>query len=333
MSILETTMTQRPFILRSLLVAATALSCLAAAQPALAQALPKTVKIIVPFSPGGSNDLFARAIGQRIARKFNVNVIVDNKPGAGGAIGADMVARADPDGSTLLLTSASFATNGAVQKNLSFDPLKSFAPVALLARGPMLLIVGNATPYKTTAQYLEAARDPKNRINYGSAGTGSIGHMGGEMLNVMAHTQALHVPYKGISNAVSDLIGGNLQMMVTTAASVSGPLKAGSIRPIAVTSAKRSSFAPELPPVADAVPGFSLEVWWAVFAPAKTPKAIVDALNAEIRAAGQTPEMRELYARESTEPGQLSPAEFGTFLADEIAKWRRVAKDRNITLD
>ena len=299
----------------------------------MAQGLPKTVKIIVPFSPGGSNDLFARAIGQRLARKFDVTVIVDNKPGAGGAIGSEMVARADPDGSTLLVTSVSFATNAAVQKNLSYDPLKSFAPVALLARGPMLLTVASTTPYKTPAQYLAAARDPKSRINYGSAGIGSIGHMGGEMLNAMAGTQSLHVPYKGISNAVSDLIGGNLQMMVTTAASVSGPLKAGSIRPIAVTSLTRSKFAPDLPPIADVVPGFSLEVWWAVLAPAKTPKVIIEMLNAEIRASGETPEMRELYARESTEPGQLTPAEAGIFLADEIAKWRRVAKDRNITLD
>jgi tripartite-type tricarboxylate transporter receptor subunit TctC len=316
-----------------LIVVASAWGCLGASPAALAQTMPKTVKIIVPFSPGGSNDLFARAIGQRLARKFDITVIVDNKPGAGGAIGSDMVARAEPDGSTLLLTSASFATNAAVQKNLAYDPLKSFAPVALLARGPMLLTVSSTTPYKTPAQYLEAARDPKSRINYGSAGVGSIGHMSGELLNVMAGTQALHVPYKGISNAVSDQIGGNLQMMVTTAASVSGPLKAGSIRPIAVTSAKRSRFAPELPPLADAVPGFNIEVWWAVLAPAKTPKAIVDMLNAEIRAAGETPEMRELYARESTEPGQLSPAEFTAFLADEVAKWRRLAKDRNITLD
>lgn len=296
-------MRRRLAVLPSFIAAAVAWGSLVAAAPsASAQDLPKTVKIIVPFSPGGSNDLFARAIGQRLARKFNVNVIVDNKPGAGGAIGSDIVARSEPDGSTLLLTSVSFATNAAVQKNLTYDPMKSFETVALLASGPMLLTVGSGTPYKTTAEYVEAARDPKKAINYGSAGVGSIGHMGGELLNVMAGTQAVHLPYKGIANAVSDLVGGNLQMMVTTAASVSGALKSGSIRPIAVTSLKRSAFAPDLPPVSDVVPGFSLDVWWAVFAPAKTPKALVEMLNAEIRAAGETPEMRELYARESTEP-------------------------------
>jgi len=323
----------RSSVLRSLVVAAAASGCLGASLSAPAQELPKTVRIVVPFSPGGSNDLFARAIGQKLARKFNIAVIVDNRPGAGGAIGTEMVARAEPDGATLLLTSVSFATNAAVQKNLSYDPLKSFAPVALLARGPMLLTVGSTTPYKTTAQYLEAARDAKNQINYGSAGIGSIGHMGGELLNAMAGTQALHVPYKGISNAVSDMIGGNLQMMVTTAASVSGPLKAGNIRPIAVTSLERSSFTPDLPAVSEVVPGFSLDVWWAVLAPAKTPQAIVDMLNAEIRAAGESPEMSELYARESTEAGKLTAAGSATFLAEEIGKWRRLAKDRSITLD
>jgi len=319
--------------LRSLAVATATGICLGGSPAALSVELPKTVRIIVPFSPGGSNDLFARAIGQRLSRKFNVSVIVDNRPGAGGAIGSDMVARSEPDGATLLLTSVSFATNAAVQRNLTYDPLKSFVTVAILASGPMLVTVGSSTPYRTTAQYLEAARDPKNRVNYGSAGIGSIGHMGGELLNVMAGTHAEHVPYKGISNAVADLIGGNLQMMVTTAASVNGPLKAGTIRPIAVTSLQRSAFAPDLPPVAESIPGFSLDVWWAVLAPAKTPKALVDMLNDEIRAAGETSEMRELYARESTEPGRLTAAESAAFLAGEISKWRGVAKERNISLD
>jgi tripartite-type tricarboxylate transporter receptor subunit TctC len=332
-------MNRRPLLLRLLPVpvpvAAAILACLWPATAALAQAatLPRTVKIVVPFSPGGSNDLFARALGQGIARKFDVTVVVDNKPGAGGTIGSDMVARAEPDGSTLLLTSVSFATNAAVQRNLPYDPLKSFAPVALVARGPMLLIVGNSTPYRTTAQYLEAARHPKSRINYGSAGLGSIGQMGGELLNAMAGTQAAHVPYKGISNAVSDLIGGNLEMMITTAASVNGPLKAGSIRPLAVTSPQRSKFAPDLPAVAEALPGYAVEAWWAVLAPAKTPRALVDMLNAEIRALGETAAMRELYARESTEPTSLSAAEFAVFLNDEVAKWRKLAKARNITLE
>jgi tripartite-type tricarboxylate transporter receptor subunit TctC len=300
------------------------------AQPAT---LPKVVKIVVPFSPGGSNDLFARALGQKLATKLDITVIVDNKPGAGGSIGADAVARAEPDGATLLLTSVSFATNAAVQPKLPYDPIKSFAPVALVARGPMLLTVGNGTPFKTPAQYIDAAKDPKSRINYGSAGVGSIGQMGSELFNAMAGTHAQHVPYKGISNAVSDMIGGNLEVMITTAASVNGPLKAGSIRPIAVTSPQRSKFAPGLPAVAETLPGFSVESWWGLFAPAKTPKALVDRLNAEVRAVGETAELRELYARESTEPSPMTAEQFGSFLGEEVTKWRKLAKDRNITAE
>ena len=306
---------------------------LAASHPAAAQDLPRTVKIVVPFSAGGSNDLFARALGQRIASKFNVTVVVDNKPGAGGSIGSDMVARAEPDGGTLLLTSVSFSTNAAVQPKLPYDPLKSFAPVALVSRGPMLLVVSSQTPIKTTAQLVAAAKDSKGRMNYGSAGIGSVGQMGSELFNAMAGTQVQHVPYKGISNAVSDMIGGSVEMMVTTAASVNGPLKAGSIRPVAVTSAQRSRFAPELPTVAEVLPGYAVEAWWGVFAPAKTPKALVDKLNAEIRAAGQTEELRELYARESTEAGTLTADQFAGFVAAEVGKWTKLAKDRGITAE
>ncbi|MEF7613389.1 tripartite tricarboxylate transporter substrate binding protein [Aquincola sp. MAHUQ-54] len=313
-------------------VALAAASAVHGATPA-EPTLPKTVRIVVPFSAGGSNDLFARALGQRIAGKFNVTVVVDNKPGAGGAIGSDMVARAEPDGGTLLLTSVSFSTNAAVQPKLPYDPLKSFAPVALVSRGPMLLVVGNQTPYKSTAELLAAARAQQGKFNYASAGIGSIGQMGGELLNAMGGTQVQHVPYKGISNAVSDMIGGNVEMMVTTTASVNGPLKAGSIRPIAVTSLERSKFAPDLPAVSEALPGYAVEAWWGVFAPARTPKALVDRLNAEIRAAGQTEELRELYARESTEAGTMTADQFAAFVASEVSKWRKLAKERNITAE
>jgi tripartite-type tricarboxylate transporter receptor subunit TctC len=197
----------------------------------------------------------------------------------------------------------------------------------------MLLTVANNTPWKTPAEYVAAARDTKVKINYGSAGVGSIGQMGSELLNSMAGGHALHVPYKGISNAVTDMIGGNLDMMITTAASVSGPLKAGLIRPIAVTSAQRSKFAPGLPAISEILPGYAVESWWGVFAPAKTPKALVDALNAEIRAAGETPELRELYARESTEPSPMTSEQFSAFLSEEVTKWRKLAKERNIVAE
>ncbi|CAN5350628.1 tripartite tricarboxylate transporter substrate binding protein [soil metagenome] len=296
-------------------------------------ALPKMIKIVVPYSPGGSNDLFARALSQKLSTKLGITVIVDNKPGANGAIGAQFVSLAEPDGSTLLLNSTSFATNAAVQAKLPYDPIKSFAPVALLSRGAMLLVVGNGTKYKTPADVVAAIRSPARDVNYGSAGLGSIGQMAGELLNAMAGGNAVHVPYKGIANAATDMMGGNLQIMVTTAASIAGPLKAGQIRPVAVTSPTRSSFMPDLPPLAETVPGYDVDVWWGVWAPAKTPKPLVDRLNTEIRAAAQTPEMRELLASESTEPSPFTADQFATYLKSEVDKFRKLAKDRNITAE
>ena len=295
--------------------------------------MPKLIKIVVPFSPGGSNDLFARALGQKLAVRLGVPVLVENKPGASGAIGAQSVALAEPDGGTLLLNSVSFTTNAAVAAKLPYDPIRSFAPVALLNRGPMLLIVGNQTPYKTTDDVLKAIRSPAKDINYGSAGIGSIGQMASELLNASTGGFAVHVPYKGISNAAADMMGGNLQVMITTAASVAGPLKGGQIRPIAVTSPKRSAFMPELPALAEKVPGYSVESWWGVFAPAKTPKPLVDRLNREIRAVADTPDMRELFARESTEPSQFTPEQFAEYVQGEVVKWRRLAQERNITAE
>lgn len=312
------------------LALAAASCCLSAPAAARDDALPRLVKIVVPYSPGGSNDVFARALAKQLAPSLGVPVVVENKPGAGGAIGAEAVARAEPDGGTLLLTSVSFSTNAAVQTNLPYDPLRSFTPVALVSHGPMLLTVSNTTPWKSTADYLAAARDGKTKISYGSSGLGSIGQMGSALLNTMTGTHAVHVPYKGISNAVVDMIAGNIQVMVTTQASVAGPLKAGQIRALAVTSPQRSAFAPELPTVAEQVPGYAVEAWWGVFAPANTPRALVDKFNALIRNAGQTAEMRALYARESTDPGTMSADQFGAFLASEVTKWRKLAKESNL---
>jgi tripartite-type tricarboxylate transporter receptor subunit TctC len=316
------------------MLAQTALIALAAfslTKPALAQEvhIPKLIKIVVPFSPGGSNDLFARALGQKLSVSLNTAVVVENKPGAGGAVGAVAVAQAEPDGSTLLLTSVSFVTNAAIQEKPAYDPVKSFAPVALLNRGPMLLIAGKGTPYTDSAQIVQAMRNNKN-MNYGSAGIGSIGQMATELLNSMARANATHIPYKGISNAVTDMMGGNLQMMITTAASVTGPLKANQVRPIAVTSLKRSRFMPDLPAVAEVIPGFDVESWWGVYAPSKTPKPLVNRLNAEVRKIADSTEMRELFERESTEPGTLDAAQFATYVATESAKWRKLAAERGI---
>ncbi|PWK35264.1 tripartite tricarboxylate transporter substrate-binding protein [Cupriavidus plantarum] len=295
-------------------------------------ALPKTIRIVVPFSPGGSNDLFARALAQGLAGRTGSSVVVENRPGAGGAIGAQAVATGEPDGSTLLLNSLSFSTNAAIQPKLPYDPIKSFEPVALLNRGPMLLVTAANTPYKSVKDVVEAFQGKNKSINFGSAGPGSSGHLGGELLNALGQGRAVHVPYKGVSNAVVDMVGGNVQVMITTAASVAGPLKSGQVRAIAVTSAERSRFAPGLPTVAETLPGFVVEAWWGVFAPAKTPQPVVERLNQEIRAVAETPAMRELFSRESTEPSNMTAAQFASYVQTEVGKWRTLVSTRHVAV-
>jgi tripartite-type tricarboxylate transporter receptor subunit TctC len=301
--------------------------------PALAQEapLPKMIKIIVPFSPGASNDLFGRALAQRMSARLGTTVIVENKPGAGGAIGAEVVARGEPDGSILMLSSNSFTTNAAMTAKLPYDMNKSFVPVAMVAKASMIVVVSANSPYKTLPQAIEAMRDPKLKLNYGSAGVGSLAHIATELFHSMAGTTALHVPYKGVSNAITDMLGNNIQIMITTVASVGEQIKAGKLRSLAVTSLERSQSMPEIPIVADYVSGYTVEGWWGVFAPGATPKPIVDRLNGVIRTITEQPDMRKLLAQESADPVPMNSAEFNTYYTDEILKWKKVARERNLS--
>jgi tripartite-type tricarboxylate transporter receptor subunit TctC len=304
----------------------------AMAQPTGA-ALPQQIKIVVPFPPGGSNDIFARVLAQKLAARTGSLVIVDNKPGAGGAIGAEFVMRAAADGATLMLTSSSFATGAAVQKKLPFDPIKGFSPVAMLASGPMIVAVGNDTPYKTTAQLIDAARASKGKLNYGSAGIGSINHLSTELLGSMAKTEMTHIPYKGMGPAVTDLIGGQIQVLVASFPSIMSHIKAGKIRALAVTSTARSKFAPDMPTVSAAVPDYSVTLWWGIFAPPGMAQPLLDRLNSEIRAVTASSEMREVFEKEGADSAAMTAGEFAAFVRSDIEKWRSVARERNIAAD
>ena len=295
--------------------------------------LPKTMRMVIPFAPGASNDVFGRALAQRLGPRIGTNIVVENKPGAGGAIGAADVVRSAPDGSTLLFTSSAIATNAAIQRNLPYDPLSDVAPVALVARSGLILVVNNDTPYKTVPQLLQAMRDPNNRISYGSSGVGSVNHVATELLHSMAGTSAQHVAYKGISAVMVDLLGGRLQVLLSTVASARGQLQAGQLRPLAVSSLTRSKFNPELPPIADFVPGYSAEVWWGVFVTGKTPRSMIDRLNSEIRAVTMIPEMQELFAREAAESSPLTASQFRDHFVAEVGVWRKVANERKISAD
>lgn len=307
-----------------------------AANPAGAApvALPKTITIVVPFGPGASNDSFARVIAQKLAPKIGSTVIVDNKPGAGSVIGTAFVSRAPADGSVLMLTSSTFTTSAAVQKNLPYDPIKGFTPVSLVATGPMLLTVGAQTPYKSAADLIADARANKGKINYASSGIGSINQMSGEMLNSMAKIDMLHVPYKGAAAGVTDMIAGQVQMMVASPASAIGQIKSGKVRVLAVTSPKASALVPGVPPLNQTVPGYEVEIWWGVFAPPGTPAPVVERLNEEINTIINTPEMRERFATEGAEPTSgVTPAQFGAYVRKELDKWRTVAQEKNITAE
>jgi tripartite-type tricarboxylate transporter receptor subunit TctC len=295
--------------------------------------LPKFIKLIVPFSPGGSNDVYARALAQKLAGKLSASVVVENKPGAGGSIGSDLVARAEPDGSTLLLISTSFATNAAVRNNLPFDPITSFKPVALVAKGAMVLIVGNKTPFIDIAQLIAATKPSNNTVNYSSAGMGSIGQMSVEHFKSLSGTEALHVPYQGINGAVANMIGGNIDYMITTLASVGGQLQANLVRPIGVTSLERSKFFPGVPAIAETLPGYEVDVWWVVFAPAKTASPVIDALNAAIRGVSAESDMQALFAKEGAESTNFSPAQTADYVKQEVERWKQVARTGRIQVN
>ncbi|WP_179266708.1 Bug family tripartite tricarboxylate transporter substrate binding protein [Bordetella genomosp. 4] len=304
--------------------------CLLSAPSRAEAPLPDLIKLIVPFSPGASNDVFGRALGAKLSKELGTNVIVENKPGAGGVIGASEVARAKPDGSTLLFSSVSFVTNAATQEKLPYDAIKSFTPIAVVARGAMVLVVSKSTSYTSVAQLIDDAKSHQGKLNYGSAGIGSIGQMSSELLSQQTGTDMVHVPYKGISNAVTDMIGGRLESMITTPASVSGPLQAKDIRVLATTSTTRSKFFPDVPTIAETVPGYSVDVWWGVYAPVGTPADYVNRVNAAIRKVSAEPDMRELFAREATEPSDMNSADAAKYVQAELSKWQTLASERHI---
>lgn len=299
----------------------------ATATPAIAW--PSQITIVVPFPPGASNDTFARIIAQKLGPRLGVSVIVDNKPGASGNIGAGFVSRAQPNGATLLLTSSSFPASAAIAPNLPFDPLTGLTPVAQLAKGPMIVAVGPESPYRSLAELLAAAKD-KGKVTFGTAGVGSINQMANEMLAQMAKVEMTHVSYRGIGPAITDLMSGQIQMTIASFPSIHGQVKAGKVRALAVTSPARSPFAPDLPPVAQTVPGYSVELWWGIYAPGGMAAGMIEALNREIGAIVAEKEMQDRFAQEGAVASALSAAEFAKITANDLATWRAIAKERNI---
>lgn len=314
-------MTRVLFLLGALFAASCAWS-----QPAL-------IRLVVPFPPGGSNDVIARAIAPQLAKRLGSNVIVENKGGAAGVIGSDAVAKAPPDGSQLLLTSSTFLTTAATQAKLPYDPIAAFIPVAMVAEGPLLVAVPAEKPIKTPADLVAAAKARPGALNYGTAGVGSLAHLATELLNGAANVQMTHVPYKGAGPALIDLAAGQIDVMISNYSSLVPQMKSGKVRAIAVTSPKPSPAFPDLPPVAAAVPGYAMDIWVTVFAPAGTPAPLVERLNKEINEISASPELRVFLDPDGALPVALAPAAIAARLKQDLAQLKKIAAERKISLD
>jgi tripartite-type tricarboxylate transporter receptor subunit TctC len=319
--------------MRRHLLAATALLVLGSS-PALAQdAWPaKPIKIVVPFAAGGTSDILARTLGEKLQAALKQTVLVDNKAGAGGVIGADSVAKAPPDGYTFLLgTISSHAINPALNPKMPYDAGKDFAPVILLGSISNVLLVGNDQPYKSVKELITAAKAKPGSIAFASAGQGSSQHMSGETFKLLAGAELTHVPYKGSAPAIQDVIGGQIPMSFETATVALPHIQGGKVRALAVTSAKRSKVLPDTPTMQEAgVPGFDVASWQALYAPAGTPAAVVNRMNSEIQKIIATPEMKAKMDGLGLEYNPNTPAQFAEFGRNEIVKWAKIVKDGNV---
>ena len=302
---------------------------------ALAQGYPtKPIHIVVAFPPGGSTDLAARALGEKLAAALGQPVIVDNKPGASGNIGAEAVAKSAPDGHPLLMAATSFATAPAFFLKLGWDPVRDFAPVSLVATLPIVVVVNPSVPAKNPRELIAYSKANPGKLNLASPGAATLTRLSGEMFKQTAGVDGVTVHYKGGPPAVADLLGGQAHVMFANISDVITMVKAGRLRALAVTTAKRSAVAPELPTLSESgLPGFDASTWQAVFAPAGTPREVVQRLNAEIVRAMAVPEMKEKFLSFGTDAAVSTPDELGRFLASEVGKIARIAKDVGATLD
>ena len=290
----------------------------------------RPIRIVVPVAAGGSPDVLARIIGEKMRERLGQAVVVDNRVGAGQMIGADHVAKSAPDGYTILLPTATYCGSVAIQPRLSFDP-NDLTGVAMVGVGPLLVVVHPSVPAKNVKELIALAKSKKGQINYGSAGTGSIIHFATEVFAARTAIDMVHVPYKSGAPAVTAAVAGEVPMVFMSLPSVWPQVKSNRLRAIAVTSARRSAFVPDLPTVAEAgVPGYVAGQWWGVLAPAKVPAGIIARLNSEINTILSAEEMKSRLASEGAEPVLMSPEGFTGFIRTEIEKFRKVVRERNI---
>ena len=297
-----------------------------------AQTYPaRPIRLVVPYPPGGSNDVLSRIAAQAMSPGLGQQVIVENRGGAGGMIGADHVAKSAPDGYSIVNVQASFTANAALRTKMAYDPMGDFAYIGMMARGPLLAVVHPSLPVKNVKELIALARAKPGQINYGSTGTGGHNHMATELFARMSAIKIVHVPYKGVAPALTDLMGGHTQLVMTSLPSALTQVQAGRLKALAVGSEQRSSFMPEMPTISESgVPGYFAEFWWGLAAPSKTPNDIVNRLATELTRALQSLELKQRFAAEGAEPSVMTREQFTRFVANEITRWRKVALEARI---
>lgn len=292
----------------------------------------KPIRLLVPFAPGGGTDIVARVLAQKLTETFKQSVVVDNRAGGGGTIGAETAVRAAPDGYTMIMVSGSYSTNAALYK-LPYDPVRDITPLALIGETGFVVVLHPSVPIKTIRELIDYAKSHPQKLNYASTGTGGITHLASELFNLMAATKMTHVPYKGTGPALNDLLGGQIQLMFGAMPAMVPQIKSNRLRGIAVTTVKRNNALPDVPTVAETVPGYEAALWYASWGPRGLPKDIVALWNREINRIVHTQEMKERMAGEGLEPAGGPPDRFREVLQRDVAKWTQVVQSAGVKAD
>ena len=320
-------MIRRHHFLRGL----TAALALGAAMPAVLAQSSKPIRLVVPFPAGGATDLFARTLSQKMGERLGTSIVIDNKPGAGGSLGSDMAAKATADGQTLLFTTTSTHSIGpAIGAKLPYDTVRDFTPIAHLGNAPSIMLVPNSSPAKTVKEWIEYAKRNPGKLNYASSGNGTIVQLTAELFKAQAGVFVTHIPYKGTGLAIPDLVAGQLDVLFDSLPTGMPHVRDGRLRALAVTTLKRTPLAPDLPPVADTLPGFESSTWFGLYGPKGLPAEVVNRVNTAANQALSDPEVRAKLTTLGIEPVTSTPAQFAKMVADDQAKWKRIIAERKI---
>ncbi|HSQ04023.1 MAG TPA: tripartite tricarboxylate transporter substrate binding protein [Burkholderiales bacterium] len=317
----------------------TAVASLAAACASLAQSVPspaaypnRPIRLVVPFAPGGTNDIIGRIVADKMTERLGQPLVVDNRGGANSIVGSEIVAHATPDGHTILIVAAGFAVNPSLQKKLPYDTQRDFAPIGLVTGGPYIMVVNAAVPVKTVSEFIAWAKAKSGQVNYASVGAGSPPHLAAELLKITAGIDMQHIPYKGGGAVLPDLIGGRVSMFFGSIATLRPHIQSGKLRAIAVTTTQRSAAMPELPTfIESGLAGYEVNGWYGLLAPGKTPRAVVQRLNGELRHVLNDADTRERFLKQGMDPAPGTAEEFAALIRSEIAKWAKVVRAAGIT--